>query len=103
MNRTIIGRITTLRGIKSQIETYIRQATELGTRSPLAIPILVYIFVRTYRNEEKKMQAERTRALREEKRQFDIVERQLVREIGARSAAPGLMRRLAPRRLRRSA
>jgi hypothetical protein len=102
MNRTIVGRITTIRGVRHQIETFLRQGTELGPWAPIAVPFLLYVFVRSYQNEQKNMQAERTSMLKQEKRQFERVERQLVREISAKTPAPGRLRRLLPARVRRS-
>lgn len=103
MNRTIVGRITTIRGIRHQAETYLRRSTELGPWAPVAVPFLLFVFVRAYQNEQKQMQEERTHMLKQEKQQFERVERQLVREISAKAPAPGLFRRLLPARVRRSA
>ncbi len=102
MNRTIVGRITALRGARHQIETYLRQVTELGPWAPLVVPALIFVFVRSYQGEQRKMLEERTHLLKQEKAQFERVERQLVREISSRTAAPGLVRRLLPKRVRRS-
>jgi hypothetical protein len=102
MNRTIVGRITLIRGARHQIETFIRQATELGPWAPVAVPFLLYVFGTTYGNERKRMQEERVRPLKDERRQFDRVERQLVREIDAKGASSGRLRRLLPRRVKRS-
>ena len=102
MNRTIVGRITLIRGARQQIETYIRQITELGPLGPLAVPVLLFIFVRSYQDEQKKMLAERTQVLKQEKQAFDKVERQLVRELQTKSTAPGRLRRLLPRRVQRA-
>ena len=101
MNRTIVGRLTLLRGARHQVETFIRQSTELGSWAPVAVPFLLYVFVKSYQDEQKTMLEERTRALKSEKAQYDRVERQLVREISAKSARPGGLRRLLPRRVRR--
>jgi hypothetical protein len=102
MNRTIVGRITTLRGVRHQIETFVRQATELGPWAPIAVPFLLYVFVKSYQGEQRTMLEERTRALKQEKQQYDLVERQLVREISAKAASPRGVRRLLPRRVRRA-
>lgn len=99
MNRTIVGRITTIRGARQQVETFLRQATELGDWAPFAIVFLLYIFGKTYQAEQQKMLAERTSGLKREKRMFDRVERQLVREISAKSNRPRGLRRLLPRRV----
>lgn len=102
MNRTIVGRITLIRGLRHQVETFLRQATELGPWAPIAVPALLFVFIRSYQAEKQNMQDERTRMLKQEKAQFERVERQLVREIGAKSSAPGRLRRLLPRRVRRA-
>lgn len=83
MNRTLIGRITTLRGARHQIETYIRQITDLGPYAPIAVPVLLYIFSKTYGDEQRRMREERVHGLKQEKAQFDKVERQLIRELRA--------------------
>lgn len=101
MNRTIVGRITFLRGIRHQVETFLRQATELGDWAPLAGVFLLYVFSKSYQAERAKMLAERTRGLKQEKQMFDKVERQLVREISDKSARRSGLRRLLPRRVRR--
>jgi hypothetical protein len=59
MNRTLVGRITFLRGIRHQGETYIRQATELGNWTPFAAVALLWIFSRTYQQEKQRMHEER--------------------------------------------
>lgn len=81
MNRTIIGRITTLRGLRHQAETYIRQITDLGGLAPFAAVGLLLLFGKTYQDERRKMQAERVSVLKQEKIMYDRVERQLVREL----------------------
>lgn len=101
MNRTIVGRITYLRGARHQIETFARQATELGDWAPLAGVFLLYVFGKSYQDERKKMLAERTRGLKQEKQMFEKVERQLVRELREKSGRSGLAR-LLPRRVRRA-
>ncbi len=102
MNRTIVGRITTIRGVRHQAETYLRRVTELGPWTPIAVPFLLYVFVRAYQAEQKTMQEERTHMLKQEKQQFQRVERQLVREISAKAPAPGRLRRFLPARVRRA-
>ena len=67
MNRTIVGRITTLRGLRHQAETFLRQALELGDWAPVAIVVLLFIARKTYLDERRTMRAERTRDLRREK------------------------------------
>lgn len=67
MNRTIVGRITTLRGLRQQAETFIRQTTELGAWAPVAVVVLLYVFRKTYLAEQRTMREERTRELRREK------------------------------------
>lgn len=101
MNRTIVGRITYLRGVRHQAETFLRQASELGNLAPFAGVFLLYVFGKTYQDEQKKMLAERTRGLKQEKQMFDKVERQLAREIGAKTGRRGLWR-LLPARVQRS-
>jgi hypothetical protein len=81
MNRTLVGRITFLRGIRHQVETYIRQVSDLGPYAPIVVPVLLYVFAKTYQNEQRNMREERVRALKQEKAQYDRVERQLVREL----------------------
>ena len=61
----------------------------------------LYVFGKTYQDEQKKMQAERTQGLKQEKQMFEKVERQLVREIQDKSARGGRLARLLPRRVRR--
>ncbi len=70
MNRTIVGRITTLRGARQQVETFLRQATELEGWAPIAVPALIYVFVKSYQAEQQRMLEERTRMLKQEKAQF---------------------------------
>jgi hypothetical protein len=100
MNRTLVGRITFLRGIRHQAETFIRQATELGNWTPFAAVALLWIFSRTYQQEKQRMHEERVRPLREERERFLRVERELAKEIDAKSAGRG--RSLLPRRVRRA-
>lgn len=102
MNRTIVGRIATIRGIRHQVETFVRQTTELGSWTPLAAIFFLYVFSKSYQDERKKMRDERTRGLKQEKQMFDKVERQLVREIERKGGRRGLGR-LLPRRVRREA
>lgn len=100
MNRTIVGRITQARGARHMIETYIRQLTELGSYAPFAAIFLLYVFGKAYGDEQQKMREERVRPLKQERRMFERVEQQLVKEIGAKTGQRGLFRRLAPRRAR---
>jgi hypothetical protein len=101
MNRTIAGRLALIRGARHQAKTFAKQADDLRPWWPIAIPALLFVFVRSYQDEQKKMLEERMRALKQEKQMFDKVERQLVREIGEKSGSPGRLRRLFPRRTRR--
>lgn len=101
MNRTMAGRLTQLRGARQQIETYIRQTTELGPWAPVAVPILLYIFGKTYQDERKRMQEERVRPIKQEKGTFLNVERQLVREIVADGGRRSVLSRMLPRRVKR--
>jgi hypothetical protein len=99
MNRTLVGRITFLRGIRHQAETYIRQATELGNWTPVAAVALLWIFGRTYQREQERMREERVRPLREERESFQLVERQLAKQIAGKTGGRG--RSWLPRRVRR--
>lgn len=67
MNRTLVGRITTLRGLRHQAETFLRQSLELGDWAPVAVVVLLLIFRKTYLDERRTMRQERTRDLRREK------------------------------------
>jgi len=75
MNRTIVGRITALRGLRHQAETFLRQALELGGWAPLAVVVLLYVFRKSYRSEKRTMRQERTRQLRREKALWESAER----------------------------
>lgn len=100
MNRTIVGRITLIRGARHQIETFIRQAIELGPWAPVAVPFLLYVFGKSYQDEQKRMQEERVRPLKREREMFSKVERQLVREIADKRGTRRGLWRLIPRRVR---
>lgn len=98
MNRTIVGRITQARGARRQIETFLRQATELGDWAPIAVPFLLYVFGKTYQNERQKMREERVGTLKREKAMFDRVERQVRRELRDDATRRGVFRGLFRRR-----
>lgn len=98
MNRTIVGRITTIRGARHQVETFIRQATELGPWAPIAVPFLLYVFGKSYQDEQKKMRAERVNKLKQEKAMYDRVERQVYRELRDDVTRRGVFRGLLRRR-----
>lgn len=98
MNRTIVGRITQARGARHQIETFLRQATELGDWAPIAVPFLLYVFGKTYQDERKKMREERVARLKQEKTMFDRVERQVRRELRDDATRRGVFRGLFRRR-----
>ena len=102
MNRTIVGRIALLRGVRHQLKTFGKQADDLRPWWAIAVPALLLVFVRSYQDELKKMQAERMDAIKQEKQMFEKVERQLVREMHQKGGSPGRLRRLLPRRLRRT-
>lgn len=101
MNRTLVGRLTVLRGTRHQVETFGRQATELGGWTPFAAIALLWIFSRAYQQERERMREEHVRPLREERERFLRVERELAREMDATSGGRG--RSWLPRRVRRSA
>ncbi len=101
MNRTIVGRIALVRGARHQLGTFARQAEDLRPWWSIAVPVLLFVFVRSYQGELKRMQEERMHTIKQEKEMFEKVERQLVREISDKSAQPGRLRRLLPRRVRR--
>lgn len=92
MNRTIVGRITALRGARHQVETFIRQATELGDWAPIAVPFLLYVFSKSYTDERKKMQQERVGKLKREKAMYERVERQVRRELRNDPTRRGIFR-----------
>jgi hypothetical protein len=71
MNRTIVGRITALRGLRHQAETYIRQSLELRDWAPVAIVVLLYVFRKSYSAERRAMREERMSDLRTEKKILD--------------------------------
>lgn len=103
MNRTIAGRIALLRGARQQLKTFAKQAGDLGPWWPVAVPFLIFVYGKSYRDEQKKMLDERMQAIKQEKAMFEKVERQLVNEIASKSARPWLIRRLVPRRVKRKA
>ncbi|HEX6291532.1 MAG TPA: hypothetical protein VFZ66_20280 [Herpetosiphonaceae bacterium] len=102
MNRTIAGRLALIRGARHQLKTFAKQAEDVRGWWPIAVPALLVVFVRSYQGELKKMHEERMREIKQEKQMFEKVERQLVREIGEKSGAPGRLRRLLPGRTRRA-
>jgi hypothetical protein len=102
MNRTIAGRIALARGARHQLKTFARQAEDLRPWWAIAVPALLFVFVRSYQDELKKMQAERMQEIKQEKQMFEKVERQLVREMRQKGGAPGRLRRLLPRRAQRT-
>jgi hypothetical protein len=97
MNRTIAGRIALLRGVRHQLKTFAKQADDLRPWWPIAIPALLFIFVRSYQGELQKMHDERMSAIKQEKQMFEKVERQLVREMREKGGSPGRLRRLLSR------
>ncbi|WP_029215359.1 hypothetical protein [Kallotenue papyrolyticum] len=99
MQRTLMGRITVARGLRHQLETYARWASELGSWWWLAAPFLLWTFQRAYQAERRRMQEEHVRELRREREEFLRLERQLARQVAARRGRRGL--RWLPRRMRR--
>jgi|GEM_PF-4204886 len=102
MNRTIAGRLALLRGARHQFKTFAKQASDLGPWAPVAVPVLLFVFARSYQDEQKKIQEERVQPIKQEKAMFEKVERQLVREITQKGTPPHRLWRFLPRRVQRS-
>lgn len=65
-----------------------QQATQAWQRGdpikpllPIAVPFLIWIYDRAYRDEQQRLREERVQGIKDEKRKFDQVEHRFVREI----------------------
>ncbi len=93
MQQTIVGRIILLRGLRQQVETYMRWIRDLGPWWPVAAPVLLFVFSRTYQQEQERMRQERVELLRYEKRLLEKVEYQNVHEARRKRRWFGKLRR----------
>jgi hypothetical protein len=80
MQQTLVGRIALLRGLRQQVETFLRWVDDLRDWWPIAVPVLLYVFGRTYQQEQARMRQERVDELRRERRLIEKVEHQNVYE-----------------------
>ncbi len=75
MNRTIAGRMTLLRGLRDQVEMYIRYSLDLRSWAPVVIVVLLYVARKSYSAERRTMREERMSDLRSEKPILDRTDR----------------------------
>lgn len=58
-----------------------RRGDSVAPWLPIAVPVLVWFFGRSFEQEEAKMRGERAQVLKREKQQYDQAERRFLREI----------------------
>ncbi len=80
MQRTLAGRIALLQGLRDQVEFYLRQMEDLRPWWPIAMPVLLFIFVGSYRQEQERLREERVQPLKAEKALLEKAEHQTVYE-----------------------
>lgn len=80
MQRTLAGRIALLQGLRNQVAFYRRQLEDIRPWWPVAVPMLLFVFTRSYNQEQDRLRAERVQPLKNEKVLLEKVEHQTVYE-----------------------
>jgi len=93
MQNTLVGRKIFIQGLLRQVRIYEQRIMELRPWWPVAVPVLLYVFIHVYNEEQEQLREERVRPLKQEKRLLEKTERQNVYEMRRKKRWFGRLRR----------